>query len=1139
MKKINTNLLTGPVFSTTTKKISFFLFLLFFGFQSIAQIIEKDNQLLFRNVPLENALKKIARDKNLKLVYDARLLNNIMIDSLSLPKNANSILDSILSGTLLDYKISNNLLIIHQKNGAKRTITGRITDADSGNPMEGVSIFVKNSNVGTVSDANGAYHIDITDDNSILQFSNLGHKTQEIPAGGKSYIDISLAIASTQMSDVVVTSLGIKKENRQLGYAFQTVNGSALTEARESNLLNTLSGKVAGAQITNGPSSIGGSATMVIRGDKSLSGNSQPLFVIDGIPIDNSINGTHGETVDFGNGISEVNPDNIETINILKGANAAALYGSRAANGVVVITTKTGSKNQKIGITLNSNYSIEDVLKMWKFQNKYGEGENGQFAYVDGKGGGTEDGTAYNWGPAMDGHLTTQFNSPLDPVTGKRTPTPFISYGNNLKNDFLQTGTAANNAISFSGGDDKGKFRFSYSNLSQTGIIPNTDLKRNTLAFTSSYSLTKQLSVEVNANLIKSGSDNLPLISYSSGSIMYAFLWYPRSTNIRDLHNYWMPGLKGISQFNYDNNWTNNLWFIVNENTNSFNRNREFGNVKANYDFNRHWNLLLRAGIDTYNEMREQKRAMSDRAFPQGEYVLQQLQFQELNTDFLLSYHTSFNDRFNLSVSGGGNKMAQSYMDNNNTAAALSIPDIYNLGNSSVPITTLQNSYKKEINSLYYNVDLSYQKSLFLNITGRNDWSSTLPPGNNSYFYPSISVSGILSEWLDLQRSPVSFWKVRAGWAQVGSDATPYSTSNYYNYAQPWGTKQTLTESSSIANANLKPEISGSLEFGTNIKFFKDRLGIDATYYHVISKNQIIAIPLSSTTTYAQRFINAGEISNNGVELMLTGTPLKTKNFNWEININWSANRNKVIALTNGINTYVQSSSYLGQASLEARVGGRMGDIYGKVFQRDPNGNIIYSGGLPLITSNESKIGNSSPDWISGIGNSLRYKSIGFSFLFDIHYGGSIYNLSYARAMGAGTLLESAAGNYRETGIVGKGVIDNGNGTYRQNDVKVAYFPYLRSYYSYTNAESNTFSATYVKLREVKLTYFFPKNLIRKIASSDVSVSLVGRNLLLWDKVPDIDPEDYQLNGSTISQGLDGIRLPSTRSYGLNLNIKF
>lgn len=1049
------------------------------------------------------------------------------------------LLDELSEKEGLSFKQINEMIAVAKMEADPRInmskdirVSGRVTDAVTGDPIPGVNVLVKGTSNGTTTDAFGKFDLETSED-AIIIVSFIGYKTQEVLAAQTS-LDIRLESSAEQLSEVVITALGIERDKKSLGYVVQDMDTEEISKARETNVLNSLSGRMAGVQITNGPSPIGGSARIIIRGERSLSGNSQPLFIVDGVPVSNNMNGSRGETVDFGNGISEINPDNIETITILKGANAAALYGSRAANGVVVIKTKSGSLKQKIGVTVNSNFMSESILKMWDFQTNYGEGLNGQFSYVNGAGGGIQDGTAYNWGPPMDGTLIPQFDSPID-AAGNRVATPFIHHKDNLRKDFLQNGNIFTNTVSLSGGNEKGQFRASVTNLKQTGVIPNTDLARNTFALNASYSFTERLHMEVSSNLVKSSSDNLPMVSYSSGNLMYAFIWFPRSVNVNSLRNYWKPGREGLEQQNYDNNWTDNLFFTVFENRNSFDKTRGFGNLKVTYNLTNHLSLMVRTGIDFYDELREQRRAVSTKSFRNGRYIRQDIYFEENNTDFLLNYNKPIGSDISFSLSLGGNRMNQKQRDNNYTAPELSIPGIYNLQNSRVAVIVEQTSFEKRINSFYGSLDLGFRDYLFLSVTGRNDWSSTLPKNNNSYFYPSASLSGVLSEIINLDNSPISFLKVRASVAQVGSDTDPYRLLNVYNYAQPWGSNQTVVESSTIANPDLKPEITTSYESGIDLGLFGDRMNLSATYYFSNSKNQILAVPLSATTTYAQRFINAGEIQNKGVEVVLSGSPVKRSAFTWDVSINYTANRNKIVALADGIETFVQSSVLGG--SLQARVGGSMGDIYGRVFQRDPDGNIVYSGGLPQLTTDVAKVGNANPDWMAGIQNTLRYKAFTFGFLFDIRRGGEVYNLSFARAIGAGTLAESDIGDYRTEGIVGEGVINNGDGTFRPNDVRVDYFPYTRAYYNFNNVESTTFDASFVKLREVRLDFKFPSKLLAKTPIESITFSLVGRNLLLWDNIPHIDPESYSLGGNTVRTGLEEIRFPSTRTYGFNINI--
>ena len=1037
----------------------------------------------------------------------------------------------------------------------ERTIEGKVVD-DETNPIPGVNVLVKGTTQGTITDIDGQYRLTAGEEAEALVFSFVGYETQEVPIGSQSVIDVNLAVDDQQLSEVVVTALGVERETKALGYAVEEVQGEAITQARETNLVNSLSGRVAGVNVTGASTTVGGSARITIRGESSLDINkNQPLFIVDGVPINNNVVGSSGSgnlETDYGNGAGEINPDDVESISILKGPNAAALYGSRAANGVILITTKSGKGANGLGVSVNSTVTFESPLRLPDWQDTYGQGIQGQFAFVDGSGAGIADGVDESWGPRLDGQPIPQFDSPRN-VDGFRggdidvapdgstiTPTPWQSQPDNVSG-FFETGLTLSNNVAVSGGNETGNFRLSYTNVDQTGMLPNTDLTRNTMLFSGSYKLSDKLKANAMVNYIRSRSDNRPSISYGTESPMYLWVWYGRQINTDNLRNYWQPGLEGQQQFNYNYNYHDNPYFTMYENTNGQAKDRMLGNVSLTYDFTDNLSLMVRSGTDFYRELRDRKRAYSTQRFPFGMYREDNIFFEERNTDFLLSYNKAIGDVWDLGFSFGGNRMDQNYEYNELVAPQLSIPGVYNFGNSRVNLQADEFVNRKRINSLYGLASIGYQNVLFLDFTARNDWSSTLPAGNNSYFYPSVSASAVLSDMLELP-SPIAFAKLRASWAQVGNDTDPYRLTNVYNYLPAFGNVQRATESSVIRNPNLKPEIVSSFEIGTDLRFFGGRAGIDFTYYNMSSRNQILQIDVDRTSGYSSTVINAGEIENRGVELMLSGTPVELENgLRWDINLNWTRNRGKVVELTEGIPSY-QISGNRG-ATILAVPGERMGDIYGSVFQRY-NGQIVYNeSGFPLRTSDLEKVGNYNPDWMAGINNTISYKGFSLGVLLDIRQGGVIVSQTTWIGRNAGQLQGTAVG--RENGLVGEGVIatatdENGNITVvRPNDVVVPARDWNYQYFRReNNVEAAAWDASFTKLREVKLGYTFPNTLFGKTPFRDVRLSVVGRNVALWTQNPHIDPENMSMIGGTLVPGVENMAYPTPRSIGFNLNFK-
>lgn len=1018
-------------------------------------------------------------------------------------------------------------------------VDGTVTSAADGQPLPGVNVVVKGTTNGTSTDAKGHYTLQVGSANATLVFSYIGFANREVPVNGRSTIDVALKTDTQMLDEMVVTSFGIEREKKALGYTIQDVKGEEIADTPESDVVDALAGKVAGVSITGGSTGVTSSPRIVIRGESSLSGNNKPLFVVDGIPIDNSVNtqsaNSQSAQIDFGSATAQINPDDIKEISVLKGPNAAALYGSRASNGVILITTKSGSSKKGIGVSFSSNVTFSSILKLPDYQNEYGAGSGGQYKFVNGDGtGGGIDGQGYNWGPPLDeGLMITQFGSPRD-ENGNLVPIPFASHPDNVRN-FFETGSNVTNNIAVYGGSDKGNFRLSMTRLDKTGIVPNTDLTRNNISLSSGYKVTDRFKVDANVNYAKTSSDNVPTSGYGSESIMYSFIWWGRHLKTDWLKDYWKPGMEGIEQNNFDNNWTNNIYFQVYENTNSMDKNRLFGNLKASYDFNDQWNLTARTGLDYNDQTTEMRKAFSTRTAKHGRYRQDQNRFQEWNSDFLLTYNKQLNRDFEVKASAGGNHMRQERNLLSVEAPELSVPGIYNIGNSRVNVNTNQYQQEKEINSLYGMAQFVYQDMIFLDVTGRNDWSSTLPAGNNSYFYPSVALSAVVSDILHIPvDSPLSLFKMRLSWAQVGSDTDPYRLRNTYNYNTAWGNIQAVSEAAQIANSQLKPEITTSYEVGSDIRFFRGRLGFDFTYYYNSTRDQILSVPLPESSGYTGRYLNAGEITNQGVELMVNATPIENLHgFTWNVNLNWSRNRSKVVKLAEGIDTYQIANPYGG--SVEARVGDRMGDMYGYVFQRDPQGNIIYANGLPLLSESVQKIGNYNPDWMAGIGSSLSWKNITLSVLFDIRHGGRIYSYTHATGIEGGTLTGTTA--HRGENIVGDGVVANGDGTYTKNTEPVAYVSWLRRYYSRSNIESNSFDASYVKLRELKIGYTLPRSVIGSLPIQSATVSLIGHNLFLWTDVPHIDPETVSMFGSQQVPGFETEQLPSTRSYGFSIKL--
>jgi TonB-linked SusC/RagA family outer membrane protein len=1083
-----------------------------------------------------------------------------------------------------------------------QVLKGRVIDQNS-EALIGVSVFPKGSPGGTVTDMDGNFELKVAEDATILVFSFIGYMTQEILIGDQSTINVIMSEDVVGLDEVTVTALGIERTTKALGYAVQDITGDDLADQTTTNFVSSLAGKAAGVQVVTSGAGPGQSSSVIIRGASSMSGDNQPLFVVDGVPINNTTDTRTNQigiasnmNIDYGNGGAEINPDDIESVSVLKGANATALYGSRAANGAIIITTKSGKGRKGIGVTFNSRTTFESVLISPEYQREYGQGKNEEFSFVDGYGSGTFDGVDESWGPRLDGRLIAQHDSPTS--TGLRggdvhglsyilgssgvdlerrgtiTPTPWIDPGDPFRN-FAETGHTLMNNISMFGSNDHGNFRLSYTNLDNQGILPNTDLRRNTVALSSEYRLTDRLRVNAKANYIRTDSDNRHVNGYGTESVMYLFIWWGQQIDPRGLRNYWQNGLEGFQQFNYNYNYHDNPYFTMYENTNALAKDRLIGNISATYDITKDLILMVRVGRDNFSEYRFIKRAYSTQRFPNGQYREDKINFNETNLDFLLNYQKQIDNNWYASASVGGNRMIRKNHFNGLSANKLIIPGVYSFTNADGPLIQSISRPEQQINSLYGLGQIAYKNMIYLDFTARNDWSSTLPENNNSYFYPSVSLSAIVTDLLNVPTSSkLSFAKLRLGWAQVGSDTDPYRLSDPFFFgSSQWGSNGTISPSNTLPNFDLKPEIQTSYEVGADVRLFKNRLGIDITYYNSISKNQILAIDLPHSTGKTSRIINAGKIRNQGVELMLNVMPVKSKNLNWSTNFNFGLNRNEVVELIDGVDQYVYGGNSI---TLIAQKGGSLGDMWGTTVEKvkDPDspyfGEVIFNKGLTKEDNKLIRLGNYNPDFTLGINNDLTYKNFSLSFLFDWRQGGEL--LSRTRLIGAtaGNLVETLWGRDAEfggphpgifdsgltwvdesngqtyhDGVIGAGVkeVRNGEGSltgYVPNDVIVHANAYHNNRYRRQNESEGIYDATFVKLREARLTYKLPNKVLDKSFLTSLDISLIGSNLWLWAKEFNHgDPELLSFGGGRYVPGVEDSTVPSTRSFGFAVNVGF
>jgi TonB-linked SusC/RagA family outer membrane protein len=1042
-----------------------------------------------------------------------------------------------------------------------KTVEGTVIGAD-GTPLPGANVIVKGTTRGVQTDADGKFVLQAAS-TDVLLITYIGYKNIEVPVGAQTTINATLQDDEGKLEEVVVTALGITKEKKSLGYTVQEVKSSQLSEARENNLVNALAGKVAGVRITNTQGNMG-SSRIVIRGETSISGNNQPLFVVDGLPVDNSQLTKSDASRDFPNAISDINTEDIESISVLKGPNAAALYGSRAAAGVIIINTKKGrSGKHGLGISVTSGATFENLLVLPDYQNVYGQGAGGEFSYVDGKGKGKNDGVDESWGPKMDGRLIPQFYSNGEAV-------PFLPHPDNVK-DFFVTGHTLNNGVAISGAKEGFDYRFSYNNSKQKGVVPNSDQTKNSFSLNATYTLHPKVILTTNANFIRTESDNLPgAFGRRASSTMLQFTWFGRQVDLNRLKDYEDENGNDI---NWNHSYYSNPYWVAYKNTTSQRRDRFFGNVNLSYKIVDGLTANFRTGNDYYTDRRKIRIAYGTNGTPFGSYQEIGYAVNENNTQFTLNYKKDISPDFNIDVLGGTNYQYRFQEENNQLASRLAVRDVYTLNNSRDPLQSSNVLARQKIYSVFASGQVGFRNYAFLNLTARNDWSSTLPSRDNSYFYPSVNASVVLSEALGFSSSTVSFVKVRGGWSKVGKDAEPYKLVNTYPFSAPLTVNSVanprLTTSDSYLNPNLKPETTTSTEAGAEASFLDDRISVDASYYFTRSKNQILSVGVSPSTGYTSALVNAGEIENHGVELQLTGVPVVTQSgFRWEVNVNWAKNVSKVVELDKAGDL---KSYLLGTGGVEVRagVGEPYGVLFGTAFLRNDNGQIVVNAdGTPARDPNNKILGKFTPDWIGGITNSVSYKGVNLSFLIDIRKGGELYSGTRATGLETGVLIETLPGRdadlgglpyyqYTDAGgtirtaplpdhnasapdgstVYHNGILFNGVNADGSPNTTIAPAP---TYYKTLSdiGEYNTFDATFVKLRELKLGYAIPSSLTKRIGFQSASVALVGRNLWIIHKnVPHIDPETALRTDN--AQGLESLTLPTTRSYGFNITLNF
>ncbi|WP_229311210.1 SusC/RagA family TonB-linked outer membrane protein [Larkinella soli] len=1102
------------------------------------EVLNKTITLSLESVEVRNVLSRIEKQIGVKFVYSP---NSVQISKKVSLNVANERLALVLDGLLvplgISYEVIGTRIVLRKTEAggeasAAVTITGRVTD-DTGLPVPGATIRLRgNSSVGTTTNGEGRYTLNLPDNTGVLVISSIGFATQEVPVGSQTVIDIILQTETKGLEEVVVTALGIRKESKKVGYATATVNTEQITTNRTVNLGNSLQGKVAGVNVTAPTGGPGGTSKIRIRGQSSFKGDNSPLIIVNGVPINNTnfssrqgdTDGTtnrSGSAADAGDGLQSINPDDIETITVLKGSTAAALYGFRAKDGAIVITTKTGRTGQGIGVEINSNFTADRALDYTDFQYEYGQGE---FGKRPGTVGEAQSSGVFSFGEKIDGKPTYQFDG---------VQRPYQAYKNRIR-DFYRTGTTWTNTVALSGGSDKGGFRLSFSNTDANGIIPNSDFHKKILNLGLNYQFTPKFTAQLNANYSNEFNHNPPQVGLQDLNANTTV--YTTATTV---------SMKVLEANRYDENGyeratsrftnRNNPYWVAYDRFENARRDRIFGNASLRYQFTDWLYVQGRIGQDYYTRPYEYNRPTGTRSVSaaatgfNGYYYQEVITFRERNMDFLLGATKNFG-HFGFDLTLGGNQLQQVYTNNSASATNFYIRGLYTIMNGQNKDPQYAYS-KKQVNSLYGAAEFSFKNVAFVNVTARNDWFSTLNPASNSYLYPSVSGSLVLSDALRERPVWMNYAKLRAAYAEVGGDTDPYQNNLYYSLnANPLqGQALGFVTTSVNPNANLRPLKVKEAEVGLELRALDSRVSLDLALYRKNTVDEILNVDISNASGYDKTKVNVGRLRNQGVEVLLTLVPVKRPKFNWETTFNVTYNESKVLALAGGQQRLkVGQGDFFGEVWHE--VGLPMASLRGIAYKRDGQGRIITSGGKP-VAGDIVTFGSAIPKWTGGWLNTLTYKGFRVFTQVDFKAGHKLISNSNLNFLRHGLSKASLVG--REGGVVFDGVNSDGSA----NTTKVEAEDFYSSYRSTNNAERFVYDAGFVRWRALSIGYDLSR-FVNKTFIKGLTVSAICNNVLLIRKSLDnLDPE--ALSGASDNiQGIETHSLPTTRSFGVNLNVK-
>ena len=1047
--------------------------------------------------------------------------------------------------------------LLQQAQAQSRSISGKVTDRATNEGLPGVTVIVKGQpTIGTSTNADGSFTLSGAPDNvETLTLSYVGYTSQDVAVTNSNIVTVSLSTDTKQLNEVVVTALGIEKDKKTLGYSTQTIEAGQLTQGRDRSVLNSLQGKVAGVQINSTSGGVGSSTRVVIRGNKSFGGNNQPLYVVDGIPISNEASGSGDNLnngVDTGNRANDLNPDDVESVNILKGPAATALYGSRGANGVIIVTTKSGRGAAKRGkraeVTYTSSYVVDDILFLPKFQNEFGQG----YALQN-----PDTRENFSWGPRFDGRERTWGQI----VGNQQQVKPYVGLPNNVR-DFFDLGKTFTNSVSLGGGGETSNYIFSASHTNQSGVVPGTTYDRTSVKVGGEAKLANH--VTSSANITYTHSDGNPAVTGQGNNSVYNnVLQTPRDISLLDLRD-----LK--NKFNnvsgYYGAYTVNPWQVLNDNKINSKIDRIFGNAQVGYTFNDHFRLNGRAGLDSYTDRRTQFSARRDATGQNaprnddGFYREDQVSYNELTTDLIATYNTSITEDVTVSALVGQN-FSQRLQNSTSLQADILVSNSIgaNFANNGGTLVDPNSGFNdtdftRRLIGLYSTVDFGFRDYLFLGLTARNDWSSTLPKGKRAFFYPAVNLGFVFTDLLKLQENRFfSYGKLRANYAQVGNDAPVYLTTSTFGIANPTsgfngvdllfpiGSVAAYSQGNRIGSNTLQPELTKSIEVGTELRFLQNRLTVDATYYDARTTNQITSVPISAASGSTALVRNVGEVQNKGLELLVSGTPVKVGGFTWDLAVNYTKNVSKVLSIFEGTDEIVVPGSP-GGASLVVRVGQPYGVFKASDIRTTTDGRVVVSPstGLPLSTLEPQLLGTIAPDYTAGLSSTFGFKGATLTVVFDTKQGGKMFSRTRDIQRFVGTSPETLY-NDRQPFIVPNSVNENGNNadgtpiyvtnTHAVNPV---------DYWGQLPDGTNIIDASYTKLREVALGYSLPSKFLEKTPFGGLSIGITGRNLFLWRAKENtyVDPEASNLGNGNL-QGYDFSGSPSLRSYGANLRVTF